>query len=297
MRTLFTLMTLFGALHIGAQETYTDKNGNQHLWGGVQLEDLRQAPYKDWFESQYRDYQPSVSGQFIGTNLEDLTVKVFLGTWCGDTKYLVPRFVKLWEALELDTKALTFVALHNKGQKYKQGPNGEEKGLNIHRVPTFIFEREGVEVARIVERTLNSLETDLFQIANDCPSEPRYRVVSYLHEQLQSKTAEELREDLSNLSRRLYREVSNAGELNTYGYVLKAAGKYDLAKLVFELNVRLFPYEPNVYDSLGEFFVTVEEYKEAEHCYKKVLGLKPNDENATKMLGIIAQKITNANGD
>jgi len=67
------------------------------------------------------------------------------------------------EDLSQDT-ALEIIALYN-GEKTKQGPNGEEKGMGIHRVPTFIFEQGGKEIARIVEDPATDFETDIAQIA------------------------------------------------------------------------------------------------------------------------------------
>ena len=274
MRFFLTIISLAFFVGVYAQKTYTDKRGNEHLWGSITLEDLQQDSHREWFDEQYQAYTPRLNDQLKTGNLEELQVKIFLGTWCGDTRYLVPRFVKLWQALGLDTDALSFTALHNKGDLYKRGPNGEEEGLNIHRVPTFIFEREGKEVGRIVERTLNTLETDLTQIAVDCPSEPRYRAVNYLHEQFQTTEPDSLYVRGKEVIRAVYREVAGSGELNTYGYVLKAAGRLEQAEFVFFLNTRLFPYDPNVYDSLGELYVAMEAYEKAKNCYDRVLKIK-----------------------
>ena len=45
----------------------------------------------------------------------------------------------------------SLLKLYDRDEKYKQGPNGEEKGEKIHRVPIFIINRDGKESARIVE--------------------------------------------------------------------------------------------------------------------------------------------------
>ena len=46
---------------------------------------------------------------------------------------------------------------------YKQGPNREEKGLNIYRVPTFIVYQKRQRDGRIVEYPVESLERDLLK--------------------------------------------------------------------------------------------------------------------------------------
>ena len=112
-----------------------------------------------------------------------------MGTWCGDSKKWVPRFLKLWDAYELDRSKLRFTALYDTDEKYKQDPNGEELGKKIHRVPTFIFKRDGAEFARIVESPRNDLKTDLQQIALGVSSEPNYRGATYLIDVLEKMTA------------------------------------------------------------------------------------------------------------
>ncbi|MBX2870497.1 MAG: hypothetical protein KTR30_00300, partial [Saprospiraceae bacterium] len=160
---LFVSFTIFG------QASYLDKNNQEHLWGKIQLSNLEEAPYQDWFNKYYEAFQPDLGEEFPRTRLQDMEVTIFLGTWCGDSKLWVPRFVKLWDELGLDRNQLHFVALHNKSAVYKQGPEGEEKDLNIHRVPTFIFKQNDQEIARIVESPLNALEADLAQISLGFP--------------------------------------------------------------------------------------------------------------------------------
>ena len=46
-------------------------------------------------------------------------------------------------------------------------PNGEEQGLEIGFVPTYIFFRNREEVGRIVENPMQSLEKDMLAILND----------------------------------------------------------------------------------------------------------------------------------
>jgi len=56
--------------------------------------------------------------------------------------------------LGLNLERITLIDLHGGKDYYKQGPNREEKGADIHRIPTFIFEKDLVEIGRIVKRPL-----------------------------------------------------------------------------------------------------------------------------------------------
>jgi thiol:disulfide interchange protein len=46
----------------------------------------------------------------------------------------------------------------------KKNPNEDEIKYNIINVPTFIFYREGKEINRIVELTIESIEKDILKI-------------------------------------------------------------------------------------------------------------------------------------
>ncbi len=282
---LFISFTTFG------QASYLDKNNQEHLWGKIQLSDLQEAPFQDWFNSTYDAFQPDLGEEFPQTKLQDTEVTIFLGTWCGDSKLWVPRFVKLWDELGLDRNQLHFVALHNKSTVYKQGPEGEEKGLNIHRVPTFIFEQNDQEIARIVESPLNSLEADLAQISLGFPSTPRYRAATYLSALYEEVPLDSLQEHFRSALRKIYREVHTSSELNTFGYVLKARGRDREALFSFQLNTRLFSHDPNVHDSLGEMYFHLKDYQQAKNAYEQVLKLEANNENAQAMLDKIEEAL------
>jgi len=59
---------------------------------------------------------------------------------------------------------LKIVAVDGRKDNYKRSPNGEEWGLNILRVPTIIFYKNGREINRIIETPNKSLEADMLKI-------------------------------------------------------------------------------------------------------------------------------------
>lgn len=87
-----------------------------------------------------------------------------------------------------------------------------------------------------------------------------------------------------------YGMLYNDRHLNFFGYELMNDNKLDEAIEVFKLNTRLFPDEPNVWDSLGEAYMNKGENENAIENYKKVLELAPNNQNAKKMLEKLESK-------
>jgi thiol-disulfide isomerase/thioredoxin len=87
-------------------------------------------------------------------------ILVFLGTWCGDSKREVPRFLKIVDAAGIPADRITLLALDRK----KTSPEGMEVRYGIERVPTFIFLKKETEIGRIVETPQTTLEGDILTI-------------------------------------------------------------------------------------------------------------------------------------
>jgi tetratricopeptide (TPR) repeat protein len=80
-------------------------------------------------------------------------------------------------------------------------------------------------------------------------------------------------------------EYVNAEPLMTrLGYELMAMKRFDQAIGIFKLNVDAFPQSANVYDSLGEAYMTSGNRELAILNYEKALGLNPNMRSATEAL-------------
>ena len=173
MRTFFLLFIVYTIAQEHDATTYVNHRNEKHLCGVFELHELeKDTLYSSWYQDNYAAMDVAVSNASWVRELDSSTVDIYMGTWCGDSKKWVPRFVRLWDDLGLDRSQLRFIALYDSNEKYKQGPNGEEKGKNIHRVPTFIFKEKGEEFARIVESPRNDLITDLKQIATGTASKP-----------------------------------------------------------------------------------------------------------------------------
>lgn len=288
----FTSIILISSNLMIAQDVqfYHNEEGEKHLIGEYPVEYLKQdTTYSHWFNEGYADFQLKEKDYNWAENLKDDTVEIYMGTWCGDSQEWVPRFVKLWDELGLDREQLKFTALYGSGDNYKQGPNGEEKGLNIHRVPTFIFKQDGKEYARIVESPSTDLLTDVAQIALGYPSAPNYAGATYILSLFDEKSMEEIYKDMNNVWRTLYYKVGRYAELNTLGNVLYAADQKDQALFVFNLNTAYYPGNWRVQQRFAELLAEMEDYENAIIFYEKVVQLNPENEEAKSELERIKQ--------
>jgi tetratricopeptide (TPR) repeat protein len=72
--------------------------------------------------------------------------------------------------------------------------------------------------------------------------------------------------------------------INSYGYRVMGEGRLEEAIEIFSLNTQAFPDAYNTWDSLAEGYMNAGRKDLAIRYYRKVLELRPGDENATRML-------------
>ena len=266
-------------------QRYENSRDESHICGTFQIEELENdTVFQKWYDKNYADFKVSDKKRNWVKNLKNTEVDIYLGTWCDDSKKWVPKFVKLWDALGLKRTQLKLIGLYDFVEgKYKQGPNGEEKNKDIHRVPTFIFKQNGKEIARIVEFPNNDLETDLAQISFGFPSNPNYRGATRMIELFKSNSSDSIKNN-NNYLNEIYRLIKSPSELNTLGYVFLESGRIDEALTVFYYNTRFYKYNPNVYDSYAEALAISGQEEESIKNYEKVLLLDRNNSQAREQI-------------
>ncbi|WJJ97353.1 thioredoxin family protein [Algibacter luteus] len=293
-RTVFfiTLLSLQLCLSQTLNHIEFDDKGNEILLGAINKSGLTSNSFNSWFSENHDHYLVNKAIiKKLKDSLKEYEIKVFLGTWCGDSKKEVPRFYRIIEATKFPDSQLQVIAVNKTNEAYKQSPNHEEAGLNIHRVPTFIFYKNGKEVNRIVEHPKETLERDMWSIITDNKYTPNYVAANYMENLLKTKSIDSLKLDEANLLPKLAEYVKGSRELNTYGYSLLRSKQIEKALYIFDLNTKIFPYKHNVYDSLGEAYFEAGNHNEALKNYYKVLSLKPDDKNALEMIEKVKKEI------
>ena len=172
---LSVLLVLF-TLALNAQSTET------MLLGEISFNELQKAPFASWYTTGQEEYEVDESKMdALKKALDSIEITVFMGTWCSDSQREVPRFYKIMEATGYPMESIRLIAV----DRDKTTPKKLEEGLDIKRVPTFIFykwdekgviqedelgepntevDTSKVEVGRIVEYPIKSLETDMLDI-------------------------------------------------------------------------------------------------------------------------------------
>lgn len=252
------------------------KEGNPILAGKISFQKLNSTPYDTWFSENYTSYTPNKeTTKHIKSDIRAYTIKIFMGTWCGDSQREVPAFYKVLEACDFPLERVTTIAVQGDREHYKQSPGGEHEGLNIHRVPTFIFYKNGQEVQRIVESPKTSLEEDIYTILSGNYT-PNYISVSKMDTLLSAQGTEYLSQNTKNLLPEFRKITENIFELNTYANALFYAGKEEKAIAVLKFNILLFPKEATAYVSLAHKLRITQSTREAIQYYEQSLALEKN---------------------
>lgn len=170
----FSFCTLFSFSQETNQQVII-ADGHQFLVGKTTLEALESAPYNTWFNPNYEAYNVDLATiTAFKEKLNTYHILVFLGTWCGDSKRETPKFIRVLKEANFPMKNLKIITLDRRKDYYKKSPTGEEWGLQIKKVPTFIFLKDGKEVNRIVENPIVSLEKDIQTILMNNQYTPNY---------------------------------------------------------------------------------------------------------------------------
>ncbi len=254
-----------------------NNTGQLKLLGHVKNDRLSQAPFAEWFQPNYDTFQiDNRASRLLKKSLEKVdSIQVFFGTWCGDSKREVPKFMKLMD--EVGYENINLIGLDHTFQNYKQSPYGEERGLNVHRVPTFIVYQGSSEIGRIVEYPVASLSTDLMQIANREEYTPNYNIVETLITLFEDKGVNYVKTHIDSITTLLKPVSVKISELNTYAFRLFTSFEIQKSEIVYDMNTRLFPDDPYPFLRKGRFYQSIGNDNLAKLSY--VEGLLIDSEN------------------
>ena len=136
-------------------------SGMPMLLGECTREAFKDTSFYWWWKSEYNFYDvDSSSLNDIKNDLNNISIKVVMGTWCSDSRREVPRFFKILDAVNYSSEKVKIICV----DEDKKTKGDELNGLNIEFVPTIIFYRDGNEIGRIVEAPNDTLEKDMIKI-------------------------------------------------------------------------------------------------------------------------------------
>jgi hypothetical protein len=161
---VFLLVVLFGNTYAQVNQRLVNNKTDEEILYGICTKDaFTQKPFYDWYNREYKSYKYLINRRLMDTisgNLKGYEIKVVLGTWCSDSRAQVPRFIGIMDYIEFDYANIEFICV----DQNKSAGNISTSDLEIIKVPTFIFYKEGEEQGRIIETPTKTLEEDILKI-------------------------------------------------------------------------------------------------------------------------------------
>jgi thiol-disulfide isomerase/thioredoxin len=162
---IFFITSIIFCANLIAQDfntlTTDEETGKPMLIGYTTLDAFNDTSFSWWWNSAYNMYEAdSAIAEEIKVKLEDVDIKIVMGTWCSDSRREVPHFYKLLDEINYPKEKVTLINVN----RDKHGLENEVEGLDINFVPTIFFYKNDKELGRIVEMPYNTLEEDVLEI-------------------------------------------------------------------------------------------------------------------------------------
>ena len=132
--------------------------------GEVDKDYLFNSKNTKWFPKNYDSYKSDI---FLSENnfdnLDNFIIELYMGVTCHDSEREIPRLIKILDEINFpDNQLNIFLLKRDKTSDYEY-----EKGKNITNTPTIIFYKDSIEINRIVEFPIETLERDIYKIINE----------------------------------------------------------------------------------------------------------------------------------
>jgi thiol-disulfide isomerase/thioredoxin len=129
-------------------EVGVDTNGVKVLKGLVTRSDIEKDSSFKWFKQNYDLGQANAAAvNAFHEKASQFQMVIFFGTWCEDSRNLLPVFYRLADRSGYPLDNITLIGV----DREKTTLNELHKVFHIINVPTFIVMHNGREVDRVVE--------------------------------------------------------------------------------------------------------------------------------------------------
>ena len=150
MKKVLVILALTCLVHTGYSQGYELlPDGNGHIHKGFISRDLleKDTTYK-WWARNMSGYTPNADGlKYLQQYRDSIQLLVFMGTWCGDSHFIIPKFFALTDAAGFSQDRITMLGVDRRKKTYSH----LTESLQVVNVPTIIVYRNGKELGRVVE--------------------------------------------------------------------------------------------------------------------------------------------------
>lgn len=101
-----------------------------------------------WYAEAQKIYTPPAAAvEAFQQKKDSVQLLVFMGTWCEDSHFIIPRLFKLTDAAGFSDERITLIGV----DRNKKTLSHLTDALGVTNVPTIIVMKKGKEIGRVVE--------------------------------------------------------------------------------------------------------------------------------------------------
>jgi thiol-disulfide isomerase/thioredoxin len=145
-------------------EVLVERPGEKTFKGIISRDILTSDTSFRWYKEGLAGYSPDANAMAALKKYRDsLQFIVFMGTWCEDSHFVIPKFYYLVDASGFPLDHVTLIGV----DRSKKTLSHLTEALGIINVPTIIVMKNGKELGRVVEYGSSGLfDKDLGEIIN-----------------------------------------------------------------------------------------------------------------------------------
>jgi thiol-disulfide isomerase/thioredoxin len=159
-----------GAIFAQSQaEISRDSVGNKILKGIISRKELETDTAFSWWAENLKGYTPQSQALTELKKNKSIEFIAFIGTWCSDSKFIIPKFFSFIDAAGFPGDRVTLIGV----DRSKKTLSHLAEAMNIIDVPTIIVMKDGKEAGRVVEYGKYGLfDKELGEIIASIPTSP-----------------------------------------------------------------------------------------------------------------------------
>jgi len=148
LASLFLIALSNIALGQDQYQVLTERPNEKSLKGIISRGILEQDTSFKWYASNFKAYSPNTDAvTALKKYADSIQLLVFMGTWCEDSHFIIPKFFALTDAAGFSENRITLIGV----DRNKTTLSHLSEALHIKNVPTIIVLKDGKEYGRVVE--------------------------------------------------------------------------------------------------------------------------------------------------
>jgi thiol-disulfide isomerase/thioredoxin len=167
---IISVFLIGGSIFAQSQaEISRDNDGDKILKGIISRKELENDTAFTWWAENLKGYTPQSQAVAELKKNQNIQFITFMGTWCDDSKFIIPKFYSLLDAAGFPQDKVSLIGV----DRSKKTLSHLAEALNIENVPTIIVMSNGKEIGRVVEYGKSgAFDKELGEIIASIPVSP-----------------------------------------------------------------------------------------------------------------------------